>query len=296
MRLLSLNLERYGAFTDRTLRFRPEARLHVVLGLNEAGKSTALSAVTDLLFGFGKSTPYAFLHDMPLMRVGAEIARADGHSLVFRRRKGNIRTLIDADEAPLADDALAPFLGGLTRPVFCRAFGLDAEALRRGGKEMVDVEGEVGASLFAAGSGLRGLTELQVQLDGEAEAIFTPRKAGHRSFYQALDRWQDSRKAERESGVSTAEWRALNDSIAAAAAGLEALRTERGRIAADRARLERLKRIGPVVAEIDALEAQLLEDPTAIEADEGWIARLGEILAECRAAETDAARAAAALA
>jgi len=208
MRLLSLHLERYGAFTDRTLTFRPDARLHVVLGANEAGKSTALAAVTDLLFGFGKSTAYAFRHDMPLLRIGAEIAASDGRRLAFRRRKGNARTLIDGQDAPLPDDALAPFLGGLSRPV---SFGLDAEALRQGGKEMVDVEGEVGASLFAAGSGLRGLTELQSRLDGEAEAIFTTRKAGHRTFYQALDRWQEFRKAERETGISTVDWRQLNE-------------------------------------------------------------------------------------
>lgn len=296
MRLLSLHLERYGAFTDRVLSFRPDARLHVVLGANEAGKSTALSAVTDLLFGFGKTTSYAFQHDMPLLRIGAEIAAADGRHLTFRRRKGNARTLIDGQDAALPDDALAPFLGGLTRPVFCRAFGLDAEALRRGGKEMVEVEGEVGASLFAAGSGLRGLTELQAELDGEAEAIFTARKAGHRVFYQALDRWQESRKAERETGVSTADWRQLNDAIAAAGADLEALRTERSRLAAARARLERLKRAGPVLAEIDALEARLAEDPLAVEADGAWIARLGMALAECRTAEAEVVRASARLA
>lgn len=296
MRLLSLHLERYGAFTDRTLSFRPDARLHVVLGANEAGKSTALAAVTDLLFGFGKTTPYAFRHDMPLLRIGAEIAAADGRRLAFRRRKGNARTLIDAQDAPLPDDALAPFLGGLSRPVFCRAFGLDAEALRRGGKEMVDVEGEVGASLFAAGSGLRGLTELQARLDGEAEAIFTTRKAGHRIFYQALDRWQEFRRAERETGVSTADWRQLNDAIAAAGAELEALRAERGRLAAARAKLERLKRAGPVLAEIDALEARLAEDEVAVEADGAWVARLGEALAECRAAEAESVRAEASLA
>ena len=171
MRLIRLALERYGAFTDRTVAFRPDASLHVVLGANEAGKSTALAAVTDLLFGFGKTTPYAFLHDMPQLRLGAEIAAADGRRLSFRRRKGNSRTLIDAADAPLADDALAPYLGGLSRTVFCRAFGLDAASLRAGGREMVDVEGEVGASLFAAGSGLRGLTDLQTTLDAEADAV-----------------------------------------------------------------------------------------------------------------------------
>ncbi|MCX4198479.1 AAA family ATPase [Methylobacterium organophilum] len=194
MRLIRLALERYGAFTDRTVAFRPDARLHVVLGANEAGKSTALAAVTDLLFGFGKTTPYAFLHDMPQLRLGAEIAAADGRRLSFRRRKGNSRTLIDAADAPLADDALAPYLGGLSRTVFCRAFGLDAASLRAGGREMVDVEGEVGASLFAAGSGLRGLTDLQTTLDAEADAIFAPRQAKHRTFYQALERHETARR------------------------------------------------------------------------------------------------------
>ena len=253
MRLIRLALERYGAFTDRTVEFRPDARLHVVLGANEAGKSTALAAVTDLLFGFEKSTRYAFLHDMPQLRLGAAIAAADGRRLSFRRRKGNSRTLIDAADAPLPDDALAPFLGGLSRTVFCRAFGLDAASLRAGGREMVDVEGEVGASLFAAGSGLRGLTELQTTLDGEADAIFAPRQAKHRTFYQALERHENARRAVREKGLRAGDWRALNDEIAAAAAQLEALRAEQKAIAVARARLERLKRVRPIIAELDAL-------------------------------------------
>ncbi|UIN33362.1 ATP-binding protein [Methylobacterium oryzae] len=291
MRLIRLALERYGAFTDRTVAFRPDARLHVVLGANEAGKSTALAAVTDLLFGFGKTTPYAFLHDMPQLRLGAEIAAADGRRLSFRRRKGNSRTLIDADDAPLADDALAPFLGGLSRTVFCRAFGLDAASLRAGGREMVDVEGEVGASLFAAGSGLRGLTELQTTLDAEADAIFAPRQAKHRTFYQALERHETARRAIRERGLRAGDWRALNDEIAAAAAQLEALRSEQKAGAVARARLERFKRVRPIIAEIDALERRIAAETDLVDADPAWIARLGAALDACRAADAEAERA-----
>ena len=47
MRLLTLELDRYGPFTGRTLTFRPDAKLHVVYGANEAGKSCALAAVTN---------------------------------------------------------------------------------------------------------------------------------------------------------------------------------------------------------------------------------------------------------
>ncbi|MBN6823190.1 AAA family ATPase, partial [Methylobacterium organophilum] len=295
MRLIRLALERYGAFTDRTVAFRPDARLHVVLGANEAGKSTALAAVTDLLFGFGKTTPYAFLHDMPQLRLGAEIAAADGRRLSFRRRKGNSRTLIDAADTPLADDALAPYLGGLSRTVFCRAFGLDAASLRAGGREMVDVEGEVGASLFAAGSGLRGLTDLQTTLDAEADAIFAPRQAKHRTFYQALERHETARRAIRERGLRAGDWRALNDEIAAAAAQLEALRAEQKAGAVARARLERFKRVRPIIAEIDALEQRIAAEADLVDADPAWIARLGAALDACRAADSEAERAEAAL-
>ena len=286
MRLIRLALERYGAFTDRVVEFRPDARLHVVLGANEAGKSTALAAVTDLLFGFEKSTRYAFLHDMPQLRLGADIAAVDGRRLTFRRRKGNSRTLIDAAEAPLPDDVLAPFLGGISRTVFCRAFGLDASSLRAGGREMVDVEGEVGASLFAAGSGLRGLTDLQAALDQEADGIFAPRQAKHRTFYQALERHETARKAIRDKGVRTGDWRALNDEIAAAAGQLDGVREEQKAMAVARARLERLKRVRPILAEIDALDARMSAENGLVEAEPTWIERLGAALERCRGAES----------
>jgi len=50
VRIEQLVFERYGIFADRKLSFDPEAALYVVLGANEAGKTTALSAIGDLLF------------------------------------------------------------------------------------------------------------------------------------------------------------------------------------------------------------------------------------------------------
>src|ERR1700736_2180374 len=117
MRLLTLDLERYGPFTARTVSFRPNAKLHVVYGANEAGKSCALAAVTDLFFGIERQTRYDFLHDGKELRLGATIVERNGSSLAFRRRKANKSTLIDAAEVSLSDDTLLPYLGGLTREV-----------------------------------------------------------------------------------------------------------------------------------------------------------------------------------
>src|ERR1700712_5186776 len=137
MRLLSLALERYGPFTGRRVAFRPDARLHVVFGPNEAGKSSALSAVTDLLFGISRKTPYDFQRDGREMSLGAEITAHDGSVIAVQRRKGLKRTLFGPDGTHLGEDALAPYLGGVTREVFCRAFGLDAASLRQGAQEML---------------------------------------------------------------------------------------------------------------------------------------------------------------
>jgi uncharacterized protein YhaN len=130
--LVTLDLERYGPFAGRSIAFSRQAKLHVVYGPNEAGKTSALAAVTDLLFGIGRQTPYDFLHDGRDLRIGATVDRNDGECLTFRRRRGNKGTIVDALDNPLRDDLLVPYLGGLTRDVFCNAFGLDADALRRG--------------------------------------------------------------------------------------------------------------------------------------------------------------------
>ncbi|AWN37537.1 YhaN family protein [Methylobacterium radiodurans] len=299
MRILALDLERYGPFTDRTVRFREDARLHVVLGANEAGKSTALAAVTDLLFGIEERTRYAFRHDMPALRLGAEIRAADGRTLRFRRRKGRKNTLVDAADAGLPDDSLAPYLGGLTREVFCRAFGLDSASLRAGAAEMLDAEGELGASLFAAASGLRGYRALQGRLEEEAAGIFMPRAARDRTFYQALTRYEEARKAIRQGELRAGDWRDLNEEIAEAGTRLDAIHAERRRIAGEQARLARLKRVAPLIQAVDAAAEAAARDEAPDQPDlwtDSWTDALGARIAAEAAARAEAERAGAALA
>jgi len=77
MRLSRLSLERFGRFEVCELNFRPGIPdLHVIYGENEAGKTTSLAAVSDLLFGFPVRSPYNFLFDYSLLRVGAVLETA----------------------------------------------------------------------------------------------------------------------------------------------------------------------------------------------------------------------------
>src|ERR1700749_1166436 len=117
MRLLALELEKYGPFTGRTISFSADAKLHVVFGQNEAGKSSALAAITDLFFGIEGQTRFDFMHDARELRIGGSVIANDGRHLTFRRRKGNKDTLVGIHDEAIGEDALAPYLGAMTREV-----------------------------------------------------------------------------------------------------------------------------------------------------------------------------------
>src|SRR5579863_10068801 len=137
MRLCELDLLRYGHLSDVALSFPDDVRLHVVHGANEAGKSTALAAIADALFGFGHRTDFDFLHGGPQLRVGFALSASDGTEGDFVRRKGRRETLRDAADQPVPDDALRRFLGGASRELFERSFGMDGTRLRAGGQELL---------------------------------------------------------------------------------------------------------------------------------------------------------------
>ena len=89
MRLRRLELRRYGHLSDVVLDFPSEAALCVVHGANETGKSTALAALGDALFGFRdlRSGPRPdFLHGAPQLRVGLTMQAQSGEEVAMVRR------------------------------------------------------------------------------------------------------------------------------------------------------------------------------------------------------------------
>lgn len=299
MRFNRLDILRYGALTDRALTFRPDAKLHVIYGPNEAGKSSALSAISDLLFGFPNVAEMSFLHDPTSLRVGAEIVAREGETLAFRRRRGRKNTLLASTEAEeaLPEDALAPFLGTLSRDVFERAFGLNSLSLRAGGETMLKSGGEIGSLLFSAASGLTGLSELRKQLEAEADGIYAQRRSKDRLLYQVLDAHDEARRAERDSELKSGDWKKLLAEQAEIDADLAAVQAERQETRHSLDRLRRLLALEPLLREIDR-ERQLLAQYEALVAlPAGFEERLEKALEARRrngearnAAEADVAR------
>ncbi|MCH7921178.1 MAG: AAA family ATPase, partial [Planctomycetes bacterium] len=89
MRFQRLHVPAFGPFTHLELNFPKKDRdLHVIYGDNEAGKSSLLRAIRDLLFGIPGQSPDNFLHDYKNLRLMGEIANHAGKELIFQRRKG----------------------------------------------------------------------------------------------------------------------------------------------------------------------------------------------------------------
>ena len=287
MRFERLHLLRYGSLTDRALTFRPDAKLHVVYGPNEAGKSSALAAISDLLFGFPHNKAFDFRHDASVLRVGATLRTRDGAVLSFRRRRGNKATLLadEDDEAALREDALAPFVGSLSRDVFERAFGLNAERLRTGADEMLSSDGEIGGLLFAAASGVMGLTRLRGALEDEAGRIFAPRASQQRLFYQITALHEEARRNERETELRAGDWKALNAAIAELEERYKILAEQRASARQTVSRLERLRQIQPIFAEIDACERRLSAYADLAGSPVGFAAELAAVLDDIEEAE-----------
>lgn len=211
MRVKRLDLLRYGHFTDRSLELPAgNSDLHIVFGPNEAGKSTALSAIEDLLFGVPMHSPYGFLHDYGSMRIGA-VLENDTDTLEVLRRKGNKDTLLGPEGTPLpgGDGVLRPYLVGADRTFFERMFSLDHMRLEAGGREILEAKDDVGQMLFSASAGIGGLRERLNQLAAEADELWSARRAKHRKFYIAEDKLTEANRNIREQTLSAAKWREL---------------------------------------------------------------------------------------
>ncbi|TIM22121.1 MAG: hypothetical protein E5Y74_11210, partial [Mesorhizobium sp.] len=180
MRLRRLDLIRYGKFTDRSIDFGPKPEsgpdLHIVFGLNEAGKSTALSAYLDLLFGIEERSRYNFLHEYSAMRIGGVLELA-GSEHTFTRTKQRSNSLLNATGQPVSEVAITAHLAGLSRDAYTTMFSLDDETLEAGGKAILESRGDLGKLLFTASAGLGNASDTLNALEAEADALY--RKQAH---------------------------------------------------------------------------------------------------------------------
>ncbi len=300
MRLARLVLTAFGPFTGTTIEFappRPEGGVDVVFGPNEAGKSTTLRAIGDLLFGFPHQTPDAHLHRTQDLLLGATLVGPRGERWEVVRSKGKKDTLRTASGESADENELSRWLGGISRELFARAWGLDHESLRSGAEELLDGEGDAAELLFSAALGRTGVVALERELRAEADAIFTPR-GKTQPLHLALKAFRDAKA--RSEGTDRSAWESQRDLVEQLRREQVDLNQQRDALVTERTLVDKLLRVLDV-AHTNARHARLVEGTiadleqrlAAVVVDEaiaalgGRIEALAERLPDLRRAELD---------
>ncbi len=247
MKFLRLDLLAYGPFTNRSLVLPASGpNLHIIYGLNEAGKSTTLRAISGLLYGIAKDTGDAHRHTMSELRIGARLLHSKEGERGFVRKKGLQGTLLNEAGSTVDETLLRSWLSVTDRKQFELMFGLDHEQLREAGKALTNPKTSLGETLFGAALNGTALQQTLHRLEDDANKLLSPGgNAG--AIQKALAAYREQTKRARDRALPVKAWKDLRDALDAAEAKRAELSAELVRLQTDRHRLQRLQRALPLV-------------------------------------------------
>jgi len=257
MKILQLHLVAFGLFTDKTLAFSDDKLgLHILYGANEAGKSSMRRALTHLFFGIPERTQDAYFHANDQLRIGARLQGDNDDELICYRRKGRKNTLLDIHNKPLDEERLQIFLGGMKEAQFTALCCFNHEQLRQGGEDLLNDGGDVGKSLFEAGTGSLKVHEVLAELDKEKDELFKAR--GSKPLLNKTIRdYKEACKRVQDSSLSPNQWsdqaKKLDDTQQQHVQLTHQLQTLR----AEQHRLERIRRTRPLLQRHQELKTEL---------------------------------------
>lgn len=300
MRIRQLDLIRIGPFTNQVLSFAeaPIAEdlfhetafdFHLVYGANEAGKSSSLRALTQWLFGIAGETKCRdhFVHAYKDLRIGGTIEGHNGKTLTCVRRPGGQASLrAENDRNKLDPSVLSEFLGGLTREQFETQFGIDIHQLADGGKAIATGGGEIGESLFAAGSGAANIPAIQKQLDDQCEALFKPSTATKPVINAAIAELNTARKEVREKSVKSKEWQRRFDELGELRKEKSKLDQHQIESQSERDRLARIRDALPAIGEWNDRQRERSEFGDAIRLRDDFTSQRVKVISELNAARS----------
>lgn len=263
MKIRQLFLKAFGPFTDATLDFSGPARIHLIYGPNEAGKSSALRALGDLRYGIHTRSTDDFIHAFKDMLLAGTFEDAAGQVHTLARRKGTKNTLMLADPAtglPIANSTVPPdvqlaLTGGVQREQFETMYGLNSAHLREGGQLLIRGEGELGAALFEASTGSAGIKALQGLLEADAKRYFLAR-GRNALLNQAADELDEARKRYKQAITKPDQWKALKRAHDEAVQQVQTLREQLARHRRRQNEVTELRAVAPLIRELDRLEAE----------------------------------------
>lgn len=261
MRLALLKLTRFGHFTNFTLELpcTNNTDFHVILGTNEAGKSTIVEGWLNLLYGIHTRTKYDFLHKRDTLQISAHIE--DGPNVYkLTRVKKSSNSLLGPDGFPLPEAILKKLLCGIDEQAYRHLYCLDDYTLEKGGEDILASKGDLGQLLFSAASGLSAFNDMIEQERIANRALHIQRGQGRRKtkLYKLNQQLRDLKMQIKKTNLSIPEYRQLREEVILAKAD-ETKTKEIHRKLIVQERVLRLKlQALPIKIERDTLHMRLL--------------------------------------
>lgn len=189
MRLQRVELVAYGR--SKNVGIDIGENLTVVVGTNEAGKSTALDALTDLLWGIP-----------PRSTRASDVAQSQLRVDAVMDIDGDTRSLVRKPSGLFADDLLtnvpSPWdtSNNLTRTWWRTRLGINHTDLRESGKATFDGDGDIADIIFAAREG-RSAREILSTITERTERLFKQNRGARNVLLRVAEKSYDSALAER---------------------------------------------------------------------------------------------------
>jgi len=249
VRIERLDIAAFGRLADFDTGDAPLPSLVVVLGPNEAGKSTVFEFLTTLLYGFLPAS-----RDLnPLVPWGSDEARGslmlrlhDGRTAEVTRRLRSqpAGQLVLEDRTTDLRNQPVPWVEHVPRRVFRQVFAVTLGELASLDEETwVRIQDRVIGSMGAAD--LRPVREVATELEREASELWRPNRRGNQKVRDARERMRALRARRRDAAERDRELRAKVDELERTRRTLQARRDRRAR---DEAEVERARLLAPVRA------------------------------------------------
>ncbi len=298
MKLLELDIEHFGVFSGQRFEFGGDG-FELIYGPNEAGKSTLLQLVREVLFGFPMRNPYAWEKHGGEMAVTASVEWADGERAQYRRRKGRkdpVVGKIESSGRQINAEDLSALLGGASPDLYEQLFGFSLTELSAGEKSLQ--HSNLTEALFGGGlGGLANFQQLQEGMKSEHESLFSP-TATKRTINRQLSEIRETGKALRESLVKPQDYQQLLASSHEADDKVQSLQTRLDELRGHDERLRKLCDAADPAKVLLKAEQELTKLPPAGDFPKDGaaqyrtlVARRDEVQAELAAAERELATA-----
>ncbi|MED1175618.1 AAA family ATPase [Bacillus paralicheniformis] len=254
MNIHAIHIYGYGKFANQTFRLSP-SNLHLVYGLNEAGKTTLMSFIESVLFGFPKTKRYEPKTGV-IYGGMLEVGHPDLGQIRIERTAGKPErvTVYLEDGSTKPEGFLNELLSGVDRQLYKAIYSFDVFGLQEIHKFNRDKIGRF--LLFSSLFGSEAISKMDAGLVKKQEELFKP-NGRKPELNQELDRLkklsEDLKKAKAREGDYH---RLLNEKK-----GAEASIKDSGQLLKDLehlvSQIEQAIEILPAAAEKRQLEEQL---------------------------------------